>query len=246
MAKTWTDEITAELVAKVDALGVEVVSQADVKSIAEDMGLNPRSVGAKLRKLNYTVEKASAKASPWTPELEDELRNLLNSNPGVYTYSELETVFGKGFTSKQLQGKVLNLELTHLVKKAEKRQSVRTYTEAEDAQVVQMINDGAFLEDIAAALNRTLPQIRGKALSLQREGKISTLPAQRDHKESAVKADAFEGLDIPSLTVAEICEATGKVERSVKSMLTRRALSAKDYDGAARAEKAAAKREKAE
>ncbi|AZV01914.1 hypothetical protein [Aeromonas phage Akh-2] len=36
------------------------------------------------------------------------------------------------------------------------------------------------------------------------------------------------------MTIAELVEATGKAERSVKSMLTRRGLSAADYDGAAK------------
>ena len=52
--------------------------------------------------------------------------------------------------------------------------------------------------------------------------------------------DSFEALgDVSGLTVAEIAEKTGKTERGVKTMLTRRAVTAKDYDGAAKAKKAA-------
>ena len=46
------------------------------------------------------------------------------------------------------------------------------------------------------------------------------------------------------MTVAQLVEATGKGERSVKSMLTRSGLSAVDYDGAAKKAAADAKKAK--
>ena len=46
------------------------------------------------------------------------------------------------------------------------------------------------------------------------------------------------------MTVAQLVEATGKGERSVKFMLTRRGLSAVDYDGAAKKAAADAKKAK--
>ena len=46
------------------------------------------------------------------------------------------------------------------------------------------------------------------------------------------------------MTVAQLVEATGKGERSVKSMLTRRGLSAVDYEGAAKKAAADAKKAK--
>ncbi|WPJ68388.1 putative transcription factor D5 [Salmonella phage STP-SP2] len=48
------------------------------------------------------------------------------------------------------------------------------------------------------------------------------------------------------MTVAEIAEKTGKSERGVKSMLSRRGLVAKDYDGAAKRAKLDAKAAAAE
>ena len=46
--------------------------------------------------------------------------------------------------------------------------------------------------------------------------------------------------DIGSMGVEDIAEAIGKTARGVKTMLTRRGLSAADYDGAAKKEKASA------
>ena len=106
-----------------------------------------------------------------------------------------------------------------------------------------MANEGASIDAVAAALGRTLPQIRGKALSLHREGRIAAIPKQEASARKA-SADQFEGLEVAEMTVAQLVEATGKGERSVKSMLTRRGLSAVDYDGAAKKAAADAKKAK--
>ena len=100
------------------------------------------------------------------------------------------------------------------------------------------MNNGDFVEDIAAALNRPVASLRGKALSLLRAGSISSMPQQRDVKSTA--PDAFEALgDVSGMTVADIAAKLEKTERGVKTMLTRRGVKASDYDGAAKAEKAA-------
>ena len=52
---------------------------------------------------------------------------------------------------------------------------------------------------------------------------------------------SFRILNIADMTVAEIAEATGKSERGVKSMLSRRGISAKDHDGVAKRAKLDAK-----
>ena len=65
------------------------------------------------------------------------------------------------------------------------------------------------------------------------------MPKQRDVKGQA--PDSLDSLgDISGLTVAEIAEKLSKTERGVKTMLTRRGVTAKDYDGAAKAAKKAA------
>ena len=92
---------------------------------------------------------------------------------------------------------------------------------------------GASVEDIAAALGRTIQQVRGKGLSLNREGKIAVIPKQAV-KVGRKETDSLAGLDVAEMTVAEIAAATGKTERGIKSVLTRRGLVAKDYDGAAK------------
>ena len=236
---SWTAENTEALLDAVT--GIETVSQAQAATLAEQLGTTARSVGAKLRKLGVNVATAAKPASAWTPELEASLTALLEANDGKYTYAELAEVFGNGFSAKQLQGKVLHMELTNKVRKSDKKAPVRQYSEAEEEQFIALVNADKSIEEIALTMNRTVPQIRGKALSLVREGRIAAQPRQAVVAQSA-PANIFEGVDVAEFTVAELAEKLGKAERSIKASLTRKALSAKDYDGAAKAKKNAEKK----
>ena len=142
------------------------------------------------------------------------------------------------FSAKQIQGKVLALELTGQVRASEKVEFARTYTPDEEAKFVELANSGAFIEDIAAALGKEVASVRGKALSLTRNNLIAKIPAQKvSHAKNDV--DAVDALgDISGLTVAEIAKATDKTERGVKTLLTRRGINVKDYKGADKREKA--------
>ena len=76
-------------------------------------------------------------------------------------------------------------------------------------------------------------------MSLLRAGTITAIPRQESTKTSA-KVDPLAAVaDVATMTVEEIAEVIGKTVRGVKTMLTRRGLSASDYDGASKKEKAA-------
>lgn len=231
----WNEATTAQLTALV---GSETpVSLDTVASIAVEMGGSDRSVAAKLRKLGYEVARVQAKASAWTAEQEQELAELVNANANQMTYAELAAVYQDGaFTSKQIQGKLLNMELFHLVKATEKKPAPRTYTQDEETKFIAMVKGGAAIEDLAAEFGKTISSVRGKALSLLRANHIDAMPTQRESTAKEV-SDIFEGVDVANLTVAELVERTGKTERGIKSTLSRRGIAAKDYDGASRREK---------
>lgn len=233
-----TDERTAQLT---DLVGnEEPVTKATVNDVAEQLGTTPRSVASKLRKLGFEVELASAAPRAFSEEEAEELRDFVESNYGELTYAQIAEQFADGkFTAKAIQGKILSMELTDAVARTPKQEAQRTYNADEEKQIVSLIEDGAFVEDIASELGRPVPSIRGKALSLLRAGQISAMPKQRDVKGDA--PDAFEALgDVSDLTVEAIAEKLGKTPRGVKTMLTRRGVKAADYDGAARHEKAQA------
>jgi len=235
----WTEERTDQLVSFVG--NESPVSQATVAEAAEQLETSTRSVSSKLRKMGHDVELASASASrAFSEAQENTLATFVQDNSGEYTYAQIAENFeGGAFSAKSIQGKILSMELTDHVKPAPKVETVRTYSEAEEETFVQMVNDGAYVEAIADALDRSVNSVRGKALSLLRSGDIDAIPRQ-EHTKSAAKEDPLQDLgDISGMTVEAIAEAIGKTARGVKTMLTRRGLSAADYDGAAKAAKAA-------
>lgn len=234
----WTDERTAQLTS---FIGDESpVSQASVAEAADQLETSTRSVSSKLRKMGYEVElAANAGGKSFSEDQAATLAAFVEDNSGQYTYAQIAELFEDGaYTAKSIQGKILSMELTGHVKPAPKVEAVRTYSESEEATFVQMVNDGAFVEAIADALGRTVNSVRGKALSLLRSGQIAAIPKQ-EHTKGTDKADPLADVDVAGMTVEAIAEAIGKTARGVKTMLTRRGLSAADYDGAAKAAKAA-------
>jgi hypothetical protein len=230
----WDIDRTTELknlVGKETPVSIDTINQA-----AEALETSVRSIASKLRKLGYeVVSMAKEKTPAFTEDEGNELAAFVKLNAGSLTYSEIATEFMDGkFTPKQIQGKILALELTSNVKPTEKAETVRTYSEAEENKFVTLVGQGKFLEDIAAALNKSINSVRGKALSMLRSGAIEKIPAQ---KESHAKAPAtgLETLgDVSDMTVADIAAKLEKTDRGVKTMLTRRGVTCKDWDGAAK------------
>ena len=234
----WTDERTQQLV---DFVGdSSPISQAMVADAAEDLETSTRSVSSKLRKMGYDVELASSVSNrTFSEDQEATLSNFVSDNSGQYTYADIASSFEGGqFSAKSIQGKILSMELTSHVKPAEKPESVRTYSPEEEATFTSMVNDGAFVEEIAEALGKTVNSIRGKALSLLRSGDIGAIPKQKETKGSSKADPLAEVNDIENMNVEDIADEIGKTVRGVKTMLTRRGLTCADYDGAARKEKA--------
>ena len=235
----WTDERTDTLV---NFVGDESpISQATVAEAADSLETSTRSISSKLRKMGYDVELVSASSGrSFSDDQAATLAAFVQDNSGEYTYAQIAEHFESGtFNKKQVQGKILSMELTDHVKPAPKVETVRTYSEEEESQFIEMVNGGAFVENIAEALGREIPSVRGKALSLLRAGVIDAIPRQ-EHTKGAAKEDPLEGISgLEDMTVEEIAEAIGKTVRGVKTMLTRRGISVFDYDGRARKEKAA-------
>lgn len=242
-SKKWSDENTKTLVEAAGEISAGEVSAETILQIADDMEFTPRSISSKLRKLGYTVASlAKSRVSAFSEEDTEALREFLADNEGTLTYAEIAANFKDGeFTAKQIQGKILALELTGMVKASEKVEAVRKYTDQEEAAFIQMANSGACIEDIAQKLGKEVPSIRGKALALLSQKKIDRIPVQRE-SSAKTREDVFESLDnINAMTVEEIAEATGKTVRGVKSALTHRGVKVANYDGAAKKAKALGK-----
>ncbi len=233
----WTDERTDTLT---NFVGSETpVSQATVADAADTLETTTRSISSKLRKMGYEVELASTTSSrAFSDEQEAILESFVTENSGTYTYAEIAEHYQNGaFTAKSIQGKILSMELTGHVKPAPVKESVRTYSPDEETTFISMVNDGAYVEAIADAMGRSVNSVRGKALSLLRSGEISAIPRQ-EHTKANGSSDPLADIDVSDMTVEAIAEEIGKTPRGVKTMLTRRSLTAADYDGAAKAAKA--------
>ena len=240
-APKWDEARVEQLLSIVGS--VSPVPAATVEAAATALGVTVRSIASKLRNLEIeVVSLAKATISSFTEDETADLTAFVESNAGSYTYKEIAEKFADGkFSPKQIQGKILSLELTENVKPSEKVEVARTYTPAEEAKFASLVNSGAFIEDIATALNKTLQSVRGKALSMLRSGEISQIPVQKEsHAKESVDGIEALGADIASMTIAEVATAIGKTERGVKTTLTRRGISVADYDGAAKRAKAEA------
>lgn len=231
----WTEDREAKLLETVG--NDRPVSQETVANAAEVLEVSTRSISAKLRKMGVEVEPVSARAKVFSDEQEAQLVQFLNDNEGSYTYAEIAENFPGSFSAKQIQGKILSLELTGAVKPTPKKETVKVYSDAEEKKFVALAESGAFLEDIAEALGKTLASVRGKALSLNRMQGLS-IPKQRDYVGAKEDPITALGDNIVNLTVAEIAEKVGKTERGVKTIITRRGLKCADYEAKARKEAA--------
>lgn len=240
--KKWSEETVAQLMSIVGS--ESPVSAATVEKAAATLDFSTRSVASKLRQLDREVASmAKEKTSAFSEAQTQALKEFVTRKNGSLTYKEIAEKFEGGkFTAKQIQGKLLALEMTGSVKPAEKVEAARSYTEQEEAKFVSMVQGGKFIEDIAAALGKTIASVRGKALSLTRNGQIDKIPAQKEsHANVSVDAVAALGDKVHAMTVAEIAQAADKTERGIKTLLTRRGIKVADYDGAAKKAKAEAK-----
>jgi hypothetical protein len=240
--KKWSDETVAQLMSIVGS--ESPVSVDAVERAAEALGVTTRSVASKLRQLDVEVASlAKEKTSTFSEDESADLAEFVEANEGNLTYKQIAEHFADGkFSAKQIQGKLLALEMTGMVKPAEKVEVARTYTEAEEAKFVKMAESGSYIEDIAQALGKSVASVRGKALSLTRKGQIAKIPAQREsHAKETVDPVTALGDKISTMTVAEIAAAVDKTERGLRTLLTRRGIKVADYDGAAKKAKAEAK-----
>jgi hypothetical protein len=216
-------EYTDEMVTRMNDICGSGVTEDIIESLCDEFEFPRRSVTAKLRKLGYDVPKKPGAAPVFTAEETDGLAAYLEANSGNQTAEEIAAGFADGkFTARQINGKALSLEMTSHIKPAEKKVTPKTYSAEEEEKIASMVEDNAFLEDIAEAVGKTANSVRGKLLSMG-------LKAEQKNKKGT-KADPYEGIeDMLEMTVEQIAEHFDKTVRGVKTVLTRRSLSAADY-----------------
>lgn len=217
-------EYNDEMLARMNEVGEQGLTEENIMELCAEFDFPRRSVTAKLRKLGFEVPLKPKAALVFSEQETEAIREFLEQNAGDYTAEEIAASFMDGkFTARQINGKALSLELSSTIKPAEKKVAVKTFTDAEEETISSMVDSGAFIEDIADSLGRTVPQIRGKLLSMK-----MTAP-QRTKKASTTDAYANINEIAHEMTVAELAVHYEKTERGVKTVLSRRGLTAKDY-----------------
>jgi len=176
---TWTPEREAELLTVVG--NTRPVTQAIATVAATALEVSQRSISSKLRKMGVEVEKVATRSRVFSEEQETALASFLEDNSGEFTYAEIAAKFNGGaFSAKQVQGKILSMEMTGDVKATPKVVVAKSYSDEEEATFVAMAKAGKCLEDIAVALDKSVASARGKALSLLRSETLTSIPTQRD------------------------------------------------------------------
>lgn len=226
-------EYTDEMVARMQEVANSGLDEEKITALMEEFDFPRRSVTAKLRKLGYDVPRKPSAAPIFSAEETETLGAFLEANSGNMTAEEIASHFsgewGREVTARQINGKALSMEMTGHIKPADKKVTPRTYTEAEEATIAQMVEAGKFLEEIADAMGRPVNSVRGKLLSMGLKA------PQRDKKDN--KTDAYAGIeDMLDQTVEELATHFDKTVRGVKTVLTRRGLACADYTPKAAAE----------
>lgn len=225
-------EYTDEMVANIRAVLDSGLTEENIQKLVDELGYPRRSVTAKARKLGYEDLPSKPKDAPtFSAEETAALVEFLNSNSGELTAEQIAASFNDGkFTARQINGKALSLELTSAIKPADKKVAPKSFTDEEEATVRSLAESGAFIEDIASAVGKEVAQVRGKLLSMK-------LSAPQKNKAEG-KADAYEGIAefAKTETVAQLAARYGKTDRGVKTVLTRRGVSATDYTPKAKKE----------
>jgi hypothetical protein len=225
-------DYTEEMLEEMHAACANGINEDTIKDLMGKFDFPRRSVTAKMRKEGFTVPKKPGDAPTFTKEEGDALEAFLEANKGTYTAEEISNLddFSK-FSAKQITGKALSMDMiSDFIKPAEKKVTVKTYSDEEEAVITAMVEENAYLEEIAEKVGRPVPSVRGKLLSMGLKA------IQRDKK--APKSGSYEGLEVGSdllkMTVAELVthfstDSVTKTERGVRTVLSRRRLECADY-----------------
>lgn len=235
----WNKENTEKL-KNIAGDPTDIITADVVNRAVNELGFNTASISAKLRNLGYTVESlAKVRTKTFSDKEAEELEDFLVANSGSYTFAEISAAFHNGkFSPKEVQGKILSMELTNYVKPTPKVEKAKEYTDKQNAVVLKMLQGNAYIEDIAEAVDKSVQSVRGKVLSLLRQNPEIEMPKQRESHAKSNGKDALDNLEnLENMTVDDIAEAIDKTARGVKSMLTHRGISCKNYNGSKKREK---------
>lgn len=193
----WTEELTEKLKERVKD-ETKPVPYDVCEKIGEEFNVSARSVTGKLRNLGIEYEKKGAQEKAKSYSEEDEKLIARMAEKGKYIEEIAEKL---GREVKSIRGKLLSMKITGVKTRDKAQPKAKTYTEAEENKIEKLAGEGKYIEDIAEALGRTVPQIRGKLLSMKITG------VQTKNKKAAPKKLYTE--DLVAKLKAEIDKGKG-------------------------------------
>lgn len=207
----YTEDMVEAIETAVEAAGA--VTTEVISELCEELGVTERSLTAKMRSMNYDVPRKTRVPS-FTEEETARFAELAEAGNNAEAIAE-----ALNKSVRQVRGKALSMDIT-LTPSPKKEAPAKKFTDEEAELVATMAENGDYIEDIAEAVGKTVPQVRGKLLSMKLKAK------QRDKKSAArqviytdeVVADIVKRVEAGE-TAAEISEATGLKLRGVQSRI---------------------------
>ena len=113
-----------------DACPDNVVTESVIAELMDEFEVERRSLTAKYRKMGFEVPRKPADNPTFNEDETATLVEFLENNAGSKTAQEIaDDVFGGKFSSKQITGKALSLEMTGSIKPAEKKVTPKLYNQ---------------------------------------------------------------------------------------------------------------------
>lgn len=138
--------------------------------------------------------------SKFTEEMVQAINEKLSGRKKV-TYVEATEIAD----SLEIEIKSLAPKLRSMgIEVGKKAGNAKKFTEQEERRLQAMVAKGAFIEDIAEALQKTVPQIRGKLLHMQlsaptKNKKPQKTPIYTEEFVGKIKTDLDAGMDIEAV-----------------------------------------------
>ena len=163
----------------------------------------------------------------------DEVIATINSKlagKSEVAYAEVEALADElGIPTKSLAPKLRSLG--YVVGKKAQGAPEKAYTPEQEALIKEMVNRGYFIEDIAAKLGKTVPQIRGKLLSMKLSAPLKNKKEPKPKIYTPELIEQIKGMINSGKDIATIASELSLNEKGLKTTLAKLGLIPKATKG---------------
>lgn len=236
MSNKYTDEMVAAL-DNFASQYEDTIPYGDVTKFTEEfneefeVNFNQRSVGGKLRYMEYTLEKKGTVAGvkKYTEEEENTIREMC-SDPDNLPFQE-DVAEAVGRDCKSIGGKLVSMNIYGVLKRDKVvDDTVKLFTPEDEVKILELVDapGDTFVEDIAEAVGKEVKQVRGKLAGMRIKGILTRNKVAKSTKiytdELLAKIQVMldEGADLPAIATEFSLKVTG-----LHSILAKKGMIAK-------------------